>query len=103
MSTLPAKDDRSNDVFEATSFLYGSNALFIEQQLALYLQDPNSVDESWRAFFAAEGVREAAHRPSWARTDWQEPTDDDTRSLIGAPPLPKVDPKAKAAKAAPQP
>jgi 2-oxoglutarate dehydrogenase E1 component len=84
MSTLPAKDDRSNDVFEATSFLDGANAAFIEAQLAQYLADPASVDESWRAFFASIGARDGAHRPSWARTDWPEPADDVTRALTGA-------------------
>ena len=42
-----------NDVLEATSFLFGSNASFIEGLYAQYLKDPSSVDGSWRNFFDA--------------------------------------------------
>lgn len=38
--------------FEQTGFLFGSNAVFIEELYKLYLNDPSSVDESWRSFFA---------------------------------------------------
>ncbi|MDZ4867278.1 MAG: 2-oxoglutarate dehydrogenase E1 component [Alphaproteobacteria bacterium] len=98
MATPQTKDARLNDVFEATSFLNGANANFIEQQLALYLNDPNSVDESWRTFFATvvDRTTEAAHGPSWARRDWPEPEDEVTRALTGTLPAAKVDAKAKA-------
>src|SRR5438270_7760378 len=43
----------SNAVFEATSFLSGSNAGFIEGLYNQYLSDPSSVDGTWRAFFEA--------------------------------------------------
>ena len=98
MATPQTKDARLNDVFEATSFLNGANANFIEQQLALYLNDPNSVDESWRTFFATvvDRTTEAAHGPSWARRDWPEPEDEVTRALTGTLPAAKPDAKAKA-------
>ncbi len=34
------------------SYLYGSNAAFIEELYSKYLQDENSVDENWRNWFA---------------------------------------------------
>src|SRR5689334_4806234 len=43
----------SNAVLEATSFLSGSNAEFIEALYEQYLSDARSVDGTWRAFFEA--------------------------------------------------
>ena len=43
----------SNAVLEATSFLSGSNAGFIESLYEQYLSDPSSIDGTWRAFFEA--------------------------------------------------
>src|SRR5260370_31658236 len=37
------------------SFLSGSNIDFIEGLYARFLEDPSSVDESWRAFFEQYG------------------------------------------------
>jgi 2-oxoglutarate dehydrogenase E1 component len=34
------------------SFLYGTNSSYIEELYARFLHDPNSVDQSWRGFFA---------------------------------------------------
>ncbi|SNB75937.1 2-oxoglutarate dehydrogenase E1 component [Arboricoccus pini] len=36
---------------EQTSFLYGGNSAFIEDLYARYVQDPASVDATWRAYF----------------------------------------------------
>jgi 2-oxoglutarate dehydrogenase E1 component len=36
---------------EILSFLSGSNALFLEQMYSSYVQDPASIDDSWREFF----------------------------------------------------
>jgi 2-oxoglutarate dehydrogenase E1 component len=54
-STRPNRS--SNEVFEATSFLDGTNAAFIEGLYAQYLENPDSVDESWRTYFAELGQR----------------------------------------------
>ncbi len=45
---------------DASSFLSGANAAFIEQLYAQYLDDPNSVDESWRAYFERVAAQVAA-------------------------------------------
>ncbi len=37
---------------KSTSFLYGSNAIFIEELYERYIADPNSVDEEWKKFFS---------------------------------------------------
>ena len=37
------------------SFLFGSNIAFIEEVYARYLQDKNSVDQSWREVFDEMG------------------------------------------------
>jgi 2-oxoglutarate dehydrogenase E1 component len=71
-----------NEVLAETSFLYGGNAGFVEDLYARWAADPNSVEPSWRAFFAslhdrADEVRRQAERPAWtapsappARPDW---------------------------------
>ena len=35
-----------------SSYLFSSNAAFVEEQYAIYLRDPTAVSEDWRAFFA---------------------------------------------------
>ena len=57
-------------MLESTSFLYGSNAAFIEGLYAQYLGNPESVDGTWRAFFDAlgeQGLKPAqlGAGPSW--------------------------------------
>src|SRR5690348_14226945 len=84
MASAPQSKPETNAVFEATSFLYGANAAFIEDMQARYQADPNSVDESWRNFFAGLAERSAA-RASWARKDWVDDADDITRALTGGP------------------
>jgi len=54
-----------------TSFLYGTNYAFIEELYGRYLNDPNSVDRSWREFFGDLGddiraVLEEARGAPWA-------------------------------------
>jgi 2-oxoglutarate dehydrogenase E1 component len=76
-----------NEVLAETSFLYGGNAAFVEDLYAQWSADPNSVDGSWRAFFAslsdsAGDVKRAAGQPAWtqaaapaARPDWLSAVD----------------------------
>ncbi|HEX3654142.1 MAG TPA: 2-oxoglutarate dehydrogenase E1 component [Rhizomicrobium sp.] len=45
----------SNDLLEATSFLSAANADFIEQLHAQWLENPESVEPSWRQWFAELG------------------------------------------------
>lgn len=64
-----------NDVFHASSFLQGANADYVEELQARYATDPQSVDDSWQAFFKALGdsdrdARRGAAGASWARADW---------------------------------
>lgn len=96
--------DRSvlNEALLETAFLYGGNAQYVEQLLARYVNDPNSVDASWRAFFeqlgerAAEAVK-AADGPSWGRPDWQPNAGDElTEALDGSR---RIDEAAKPAAA----
>ena len=61
-----------NDVFQASSFLQGQNAEYIEQLYARYANDPASVDDAWASFFRQLGdserdVRVEAEGPSWSR------------------------------------
>ncbi|MCI3135075.1 2-oxoglutarate dehydrogenase E1 component [Phenylobacterium aquaticum] len=77
-------DDGSliNEVLAETSFLYGGNAAFVEGLYAKWAADPNSVEPSWKAFFAslqdrADEVKAAAAKPGWThatapaqRPDW---------------------------------
>ncbi|MDX5363526.1 MAG: 2-oxoglutarate dehydrogenase E1 component [Pseudazoarcus pumilus] len=54
---------------KSTSYLFGSNAPFVEELYESYLADPASVSESWREYFdklqaqAGPAVRDVAHSP----------------------------------------
>ena len=68
----------ANAAFALTSFLYGSNARYIEDLYARYEADPRSVDGEWQAFFQSlkddtADVLESARGPSWRRPDWPRP------------------------------
>jgi 2-oxoglutarate dehydrogenase E1 component len=65
----------ANAAFALTSFLYGTNAPYIEDLYARYEADPRSVDADWQSFFQslkddARDVIESADGPSWRRPDW---------------------------------
>ena len=84
----------ANDQFHASSFMEGENAEYLEHMYARYANDPNAVDEAWRAFFKAmgddDGVAQAeAAGPSWARSDWPPtPNGDVMGALTGVWPEP---------------
>ena len=40
--------------FKHSSFLFGSNSVFIEELYQKYLDNPNSVDQSWIEFFEGQ-------------------------------------------------
>ena len=95
-------DQSPTAAFNASSFLDGANADYVDQLQARYAADPNSVDAAWAEFFRALGdseadARKAAAGPSWARADWPpQPVDDLTAALTGEWPVSQ----AKDAKAA---
>jgi 2-oxoglutarate dehydrogenase E1 component len=65
----------ANAAFALTSFLYGSNASYIEDLYARYEADPQAVDGEWQSFFrslkdSAADVEKNARGPSWGRPDW---------------------------------
>ena len=75
-----------NDIFDASSFLQGANAAFVEQLYARYVDDPSSVEPAWAQFFAELGdapvdVSREASGPAWGRREWGDRPDQD---LIGA-------------------
>jgi 2-oxoglutarate dehydrogenase E1 component len=68
---------RLNEVLAETSFLYGGNAGFVEDLQARWAKSPDSVEPSWRAFFASLSDSAVDRAPSWtpkplptARPDW---------------------------------
>jgi 2-oxoglutarate dehydrogenase E1 component len=72
----------ANAAFALTSFLYGSNAPYIEELYARYEADPKAVDAEWRSFFQslkddARDVAENARGPSWRRPGWPPPERND--------------------------
>ena len=84
-----ADDARSlpNTALLETSFLYGANATFVEEMHEKYLNDPNSVDPSWRAFFQElhddpNAVRRAVRGPSWYRAELAQPKTTETTALL---------------------
>ena len=50
--------------FEQTSFLFGSNSVFIEELYQRYLDDPSSIDPSWIEFFKGQGGSAPLKSPS---------------------------------------
>jgi len=59
---------------DQTTFLYGPNATFIAELYSRYLEDPGSVDPSWRSFFddlSDEGaaVLKELEGPAWGRAE----------------------------------
>ena len=40
-----------NDLFEKTSFLYGSNTVYIEQMYEKFRSNPKDVPNDWNEFF----------------------------------------------------
>ncbi|KRA28615.1 2-oxoglutarate dehydrogenase E1 component [Brevundimonas sp. Root608] len=95
---------RLNQVFAETSFLYGSNASFIEDLHGKWAADPASVSAEWRAFFdqlrdTADTVRASGAAGAWGRSAADEPTEA-AAVFDGRWPAPKPDPKKPAAAAA---
>ena len=86
----------SNDILDATSFLSGTNAAFIEGLYAQFLAQPDSVDAGWRAYFEGLGEQglgptQLGRGPAWARDRKPASQDELTQALSGAyaPPTPK--------------
>ena len=60
-----------NIIFEKTSFLQGSNSPFIEELYLQYLNDPNSIPQSWVEFFKGlnedkDIIQKEISGPSWS-------------------------------------
>jgi 2-oxoglutarate dehydrogenase E1 component len=71
-----------NQALLETSFLYGANALYVEQLYARYLADPTSVDRSWREFFESSGESQGVNGPSWARPELAAPPASELIALL---------------------
>ncbi|MCH7555335.1 MAG: 2-oxoglutarate dehydrogenase E1 component, partial [Proteobacteria bacterium] len=78
---------------EETSFLFGSNSIFVEDLYARYLADPNSVDISWQQVFADFGDDRQAVADETRGAPWaprvcgaeSEGGDDDDDDVNGEP------------------
>jgi 2-oxoglutarate dehydrogenase E1 component len=67
----------TNAAFARTSFLYGTNAAYVEYLQARYEKDPSSVDAEWQAFFQGlkddkTSVIKNAQGASWTRPNWPQ-------------------------------
>ena len=74
------KRQEENQAFLSTSFLYGSNASYVEELYSQFKTDPDSVDQTWAEFFnslgdAPEEAFAAANGASWERRDWPKTSD----------------------------
>ncbi len=78
-----------NAQFQASSFLQGANADYVDTLAARYAENPGAVDAGWAEFFRQLGddsmdQKRQASGPSWARTDWPpQPHDDLTAAMTG--------------------
>src|SRR5689334_21129066 len=100
----------SNDIFEATSFLNGTNAAFVEQMYAAWLANPASVDQSWQTYFSQLGDQglsptQLGRGPEWGRDRRPDvPSSDLIAALTGQePPASAKATAGKPAKSAPAP
>ena len=79
----------ANEFFQQTSFLDGTNAAYIEDMYARYLDSPNSVPVEWQSFFAELGddpdsIRKSAAGASWKKAHWpQQPNGELVSALDG--------------------
>jgi len=60
-----------NKIFETTSFLSGSNSSYIDELYEKFVNDPNSIQESWREFFLGlaenkEIIKKNSQGASWS-------------------------------------
>jgi 2-oxoglutarate dehydrogenase E1 component len=79
----------ANAAFARTSFLYGTNAPYIEELYARFEADPKAVDAEWQSFFQSlkdnpGDVAESARGPSWQRPDWPLLQSDELGAALGA-------------------
>jgi 2-oxoglutarate dehydrogenase E1 component len=77
-----------NQTFLETSFLFGGNAVYLEDMAARYAENPASVPASWRAFFEEVGddaaaQRKAASGPAWKRSDWPRHANGELVTALG--------------------
>jgi len=77
----------SNEIFEKTSFLDGTNASFIEMLYERYVQNPATVPSEWQQFFSELNddcgqVLQEVRGPSWARADWPIPENGELTSAL---------------------
>ena len=77
----------SNEIFDATSFLSGTNAAFLEALYAQYLSNPASVDADWQAYFASLGEQglsptQLGRGPAWRRDARPKPAKDEITSAL---------------------
>src|SRR6266550_2009325 len=79
---------------DRTTFLSGGNAEFIAELYTRYLDDPASVDESWRHFFAEFGDDAAAFRAERAGPPWSRPLPPIVAPEATAPTGPATEPGA---------
>ena len=61
----------SNKIYKKTSFLAGNNSEFIEEFYTEYLNNPNSIPQSWKLFFDGleekeETILKGIRGPSWS-------------------------------------
>jgi len=77
-----------NQTFLDTSFLFGTNAVYLEDMASRYASDPGSVPASWRKFFDAVGdeastSKSAAKGPGWKRENWPRQTNGEMVAALG--------------------
>ena len=91
-----------NEVLAETSFLYGGNAAFVEDLYARWQAAPDSVEPSWRAFFASLHDGAAEPKPSWTPTATPGPRPDWLSAIDGLWPAVEAKVEKKIAERAPE-
>src|SRR5215213_3959450 len=74
----------ANAAFALSSFLYGSNAAYIEELYSRYDTDPKSVDADWQAFFGSLKDTSADVTKSARGASWKKPPLLERNELLSA-------------------
>ena len=61
---------QSNDTFEKTSFLHGTNTAYIEQMYEKFRTNPNNIPKDWREFFT--DIKSKLDNESTLKASWDQ-------------------------------
>ena len=74
-----------NQIFDKTSFLHGTNAVYVEEMFIKYKLNPENVPEDWKIFFSGikeEEINSSSYRLGWGDDSLSDLSNDDLVSAL---------------------